>query len=110
MAKTENHDLHNKNNLSKYTKWIVDKFKFTKDEALDFYKYFRCGLLHAGCIESGGYVSYNEKNLYLNYKGSLIINPRLLFEKIKQIFKEFLDNESPEQLFSYLKGRLNEIG
>ncbi len=109
LAKTENHDHDNKNNRSKYTKWIVDKFNFTKDEALDFYNYFRCGLLHAGCIESGGYISYNEKNFYLNYKGSLIINPRLLFKKIEHIFKEFIDKESPELLFSYLKGKLNEI-
>ncbi len=60
LAKTSNHDLRNHDNLKKYTKWIKKKFNFTEDEALSFYKHFRCGLLHSGCIEFGGYVNYKE--------------------------------------------------
>lgn len=109
LAKTSNHDLNNDKNRKKYTKWIKEKFNFTKDEALSFYTHFRCGLLHSGCIESGGYVNYKETSFYLKYKNSIIINPELFFIKLKEIFCEFIKNEDPEELFSYLKGKLEEL-
>ncbi len=109
LAKTSNHDLNNDKNREKYTKWIKDKFKFSEDEALSFYLHFRCGLLHSGCIESGGYVNYEEPSFYRKYKNSLIINPELFFIKLKKVLFEFINNEDPEDLINYLKGRLGEV-
>ena len=109
LAKTSNHDLNNDKNKEKYKKWIKEKFKFTEDAALNFYNHFRCGLLHSGCIESGGYVSYEEPNFYQEYKNSLIINPKLFFCKLKDKFYEFIRNEDPEELLNYLKGKIEEL-
>ncbi|KKL89171.1 hypothetical protein LCGC14_1917360 [marine sediment metagenome] len=109
LAKTSIHDLNNHNNMKKYTEWIRDKFKFTEDDALSFYIHFRCGLLHSGCIESGGYINYEETSFYRKYKDSLIINPELLCIKLKKVFSEFIKNEDPEDLINYLKGKLEEV-
>ena len=109
LAKTSNHDLKNDNNRNKYKEWIKDKFKFTEDEALSFYIHFRCGLLHSGCIESGGYINYDERSYYRKHKNSLIINPKRFFIKLKKIFREFTKNEDPEELFNYLKGKLEGV-
>ncbi|KKM20110.1 hypothetical protein LCGC14_1648890 [marine sediment metagenome] len=109
MAKTENHDLTNNDNRSKYKEWLKTKFNFTEADALNFYENFRCGLLHAGCIEAGGYISYNQRQFCMNYKSSLILNPKLLFQKVYEKFNEFIKNENPKKLLKYLKGKLNEI-
>ncbi len=109
LAKTSNHDLNNDNNREKYTKWIKDKFNFTEDEASNFYNHFRCGLIHSGCIESGGFVDYNEPRFYRNHIDSQIINPRRFFIKLRETFNELIKNEDPEELFNYLKGKLEEI-
>ena len=109
LAKTKNHDTTNSNNRSKYTEWLKKNFGFTEKKALNFYENFRCGLLHSGCIEYGGYISYKQKQFCVSIKGSLILNPKLLFQEVKKKFDEFINNEDPEQLFEYLKGKLNEI-
>jgi len=109
LAKTENHDLNNKNNRIKYTEWLMKNFEFTDEVALNFYNNFRCGLIHAGSIESGGYISYDQDQFYKNTNDSLIVNPKLLSKKILEKFQNFIENENPKELFAYLKGRLEEL-
>ncbi len=109
LAKTSKHDLTNNKNEEKYTKWIREEFNFTETEASQFYKHFRCGLLHSGCIEFGGYVNYKISNFYQGYKKSLIINPNLFFNELKDIFYNFIEVEKPDELLNYLKGKLDEI-
>ncbi len=96
LAKTSNHDQETNKNKKKYTKWIKEKFKFTEDVASNFYNHFRCGLLHSGCIESGGYINYEEPSFYRKHENSIIINPDLFFNKLKEVFYEFIKNEDPE--------------
>ncbi len=109
LAKTENHDITNNGNRLKYKEWLKKKFKFTEADALNFYDNFRCGLLHAGCIESGGYISYDQGQFYMSNNGSLIVNPKLLSQKVCEKFNEFIENENPKELFTYLKGKLYEL-
>jgi len=109
LAKTEKHDLTTNNNKNRYITWIEEKLNFSEEEAEKFYEYFRCGLLHAGCIEGGGYIDYKQDNLYEISKGSIFINPNKLCEKLYKIFRNFLDKENPEELYKYLKGKLEEI-
>lgn len=109
FSKTENHDTSNRNNRENYTTWLENNLRFEPVLAKFFYYNFRCGLLHAGCIESGGQISYIQKELFVRDKGHLIINPKFLFQKLKPIFYNFIENEDSEELFNYLKERINEI-
>ena len=74
-----------------------------------FYINFRCGLLHAGCIESGGQISYKQKELYLNTNGYLSVNPELLFQEVSKKINKYINEEDPDDLFKYLKQKLREI-
>lgn len=109
LAKTENHDTRTENIGGNYKNWLKNNLGFGQKLAKDFYYNFRCGLLHAGCVESSGQISYSQKELYGYDKEHLILNPNILFQRLKMKFNEFIKIEDPEDLFEYLKKKLNEI-
>ncbi|HDZ19116.1 hypothetical protein LCGC14_2316900 [marine sediment metagenome] len=74
-----------------------------------FYENIRCGLVHSGCFESGGKISYMQNSLCKSVNNYLIINPIKLFSEVEKIFNNFLDNEDPNDLFKYLSKRLDEF-
>lgn len=110
LRKTENHDESNNKNREKYTTYLKDKFDFDEDLADYFYSNFRCGLLHAGCIESGGQISYENDSLYRWDDNHLVINPDRLYNKVRELFDTFLSKEDPEELYNYLTKKVEEIG
>lgn len=108
LAKTEN---HNKKDYNKpeYLDWLTNNLGFNSEITIKFYESFRCGLIHAGCIESNGQISYNQKELIEIYNNHLIVNPRILLKKIKNSFTHYINNEDPEELLRYLKNKIPEI-
>ena len=108
LVKTEDHLIEHQSR-TEYECWLREKLGFEKQDAKEFYKNFRCGLLHSGCIESGGQVSYETSDLYIFYKGHHFINPKILLEKTKHHFNEFIIYEKPIALFKYFKKKLDEI-
>ena len=108
LVKTENHNVTNKNG-EQYINWIKENLRFKPQLAKKFYINFRCGLLHAGCIESGGQISYTQKELYLNTDGYLSVNPELLYQEVSRKINKYINEEDPDDLFKYLKQRLREI-
>jgi len=109
FTKTQNHDTTNEKNRKKYIEWIEENLGFDTGLATFFYENFRCGLLHAGCIESSGQISYSQKQLWTDDKSHIIMNPKSLFQKLKMIFNNLIANEDPNKLFTYLKERVSEI-
>ena len=109
FAKTENHDPTNVKNREKYIKWLEKSLGIKPKKAKFFYENFRCGLLHAGCVESSGQISYLQQKLFARDKEHIIINLKYLFQKLKLRFYIFISNEDPEELLKYLKGRISEI-
>ena len=108
LVKTKYH-LTGHKSRREYESWLQEKLGFEKKCAKDFYEDFRCGLLHSGCIESGGQVSYKTSKLYIIYKGHHFVNPEILLEKIKHHFYEFIKDEDPTELFKYFEKKLKEI-
>ena len=108
LAKTENHNT-TKESKDNYINLLIRDLGFDDSSADLFYYNFRCGLIHAGCIESGGQISYKQSVPYQIYHGYLSVNPCELFEKIKKKFENFIDQEKPEELFKYLKTKIKEI-
>jgi len=108
LVKTKDH-LTGHKSRTEYESWLHEKLGFEKKCAEDFYEDFRCGLLHSGCIESGGQVSYETSDLYTFYKGHHFVNPKILLEKIEQYFDEFIKDENPTELFEYFEKKLKEI-
>ena len=108
LAKTKDH-ITKKESRKEYECWLQEKLGFEKKCASDFYEDFRCGLLHSGCIESGGQVSYETNKLYIFYKGHHFVNPKILLKKIKHHFCEFIKDEDPIKLFEYFEKKLKEI-
>jgi len=108
LVKAKDHLTEHKSR-TEYECWLREKLGFEKQGAIDFYKDFRCGLLHSGCIESGGQVSYETSDIYIFYEDHHFINPEILLEKIKHHFDEFIKYENPTELFEYFKIKLEEI-
>jgi len=109
FAKTQKHDTTNIKNRNKYIEWIKKNLEFDTKVSKDFYENFRCGLLHAGCIESGGQISYEPNELWVQDKKHIVINPKYLYQKLKTIFNDYITNEDSGELFNYLKERVSEI-
>ena len=108
LAKTKDHiTVHN--SRREYECWLQEKLGFEEQCASDFYENFRCGLLHSGCIESGGQVSYETSKLYIFYKGHHFVNPKILLEEIEHHFYEFIMDEDPTELFEYFEKKIKEI-
>lgn len=108
LVKSINH-LTKHNSRTEYECWLREKLGFEKQVAKDFYEDFRCGVLHSGCIESGGQISYETSDLYFFYEGHHFINPEILLEKMEHYFDEFINYENPTELFNYFKKKLKEI-
>ena len=108
LAKTKDH-ITEHHSRTEYLDWLQEKLGFEEQCASDFYENFRCGLLHSGCIESGGQVSYNTNKLYILYEGYHFVNPKILLKEIKDHFYEFIRDEDPAELFEYLETKLREI-
>ena len=108
LAKTKDH-ITEHNSRTEYLCWLQEKLGLDKQIALDFYYDFRCGLLHSGCIESGGQVSYEINKQFCYYEGHLFVNPIILLKKIEDHFNEFIESEDPNELFEYFEKKLQEI-
>ena len=109
LDKTSRHDKTNNNNKYNYIESLKNNFKFTPNIAKYFYENIRCGLVHSGCIESGGKISYTQSSLCRSVDDYLIINPKKLFSEIEKIFNYFIANEDPKAFFNYLTERLDEL-
>lgn len=109
LAKVENRDTENSKNRIKYTSWMGNNLELEPELAKFFYDNFRCGLLHSGCIESGGQISYSQKESFLLDNAHFIINPNSLMKKLKKIFYNLIKKEDPVELYNYLRQRLVEI-
>lgn len=107
--KTMRHDPTNNNNKDNYTAWVENNLGFDSKLAVFFYKNFRCGLLHSGCVESGGQISYILKNMIEYDNNHIIVNPRQIFLRLKKVFKTFMGKEDPTILLAYLKKRVSEL-
>ena len=81
-----------------YSEKVMEHFKNPQNigemkdaDSSNFYKNFRCGLLHAGCIESGGYISYDQGQFCISNNDSLIVNPHLLIQRVHKNFNNLHD-------------------
>lgn len=108
LVKTKDHNTKH-SSRREYECWLQEKLGFEKQCASDFYEDFRCGLLHSGCIESGGQISYETNKLQIFYLGHHFVNPKILLEKIKHDFCEFIKDEDSTELFEYFEKKLKEI-
>lgn len=109
LDKTSRHDKTDRKNKYNYTEWLKNNLKFTPKIAKYFYENIRCGLVHSGCIESGGKISYTQSRLCISVDNYLIINPINFFSEVEKIFNNFIDNEDPKVLYKYLSERLDEL-
>jgi len=90
--------------------WLADNIKefSRKDFAKRFYEDFRCGLVHEGRIKRTGEFSYGTETIVTASDGIIRINPRILLEKVRQAFEEYLqllktDNQGFETYKAYLR-------
>jgi len=85
-------------------KWLTENIQeFDETLAHRFYKEFRNGLVHEGRIKNCGQFSYDFEEMIHLENGIMIVNPKLLLEKISDSFGSYttkiLADDSAFQLF-----------
>lgn len=92
-----------------FEKWLKDNIEEFNDQlATKFYKDFRCGLVHEGRIKNCGQFSYESKNLAWSEGKVMIVNPRLLLERIEKAFESYINKiQIEDSAFQNFKNALN---
>lgn len=76
----------------------IKKYPHAKDYADFFYEAFRCQLLHNFMLSEHSTIGWKTGMIFLHEwdenKGAkeVIVNPRLLFERLEEVFAEYIDN------------------
>lgn len=59
--------------------------------AMRFYIDFRCGLVHEGRIKKAAAFSYDLKRLVAEEDGIMVVNPGILFSKVKEVLEKYFE-------------------
>ncbi|OQX53738.1 MAG: hypothetical protein B5M53_06610 [Candidatus Cloacimonas sp. 4484_209] len=90
-----------------YPKFLKEFLNMTEEEAVGFYKRFRCGILHETRIKENSYISREIDDLLLMKNNEMFLNPEILYGKLKNYFDEYMqdltDNEKTEQINNFKK-------
>lgn len=79
------------NSRERIEKWLKENIsEFKGDLATRFYEDFRCGLVHEGRIKNPGEFSYQFEGIVTRRNGIVIVNPRMLLERIIEVFENYL--------------------
>jgi len=95
--------LRNKDNFKAYFK--------SDDDAVSFYKNFRCGILHQAQTSSNTKI-WTTGDLIFNYDGYTIVNRDLYHTKLKEelnIYRDKILNKSDKLLLDNLKKKMDFI-
>jgi len=92
-------------------KWCEDNLGVNTVTGTNFYKFFRCGLLHEAHIKSLGQFTYDNEftSSMVLEKGCLIVNPTYLLKDIKKYFSELITKlNSDNNLYQIFLNRIKD--
>lgn len=74
--------------------WCEKHLKITKNVATDFYKFFRCGLLHESHIKQFGQFCFDEyyiKEAIKDEQNYVVVNPKYLLSTLENYLTGFIE-------------------
>lgn len=92
--------------------WLIDNIDEFKDNpklAVDFYNWYRNGLVHEGRIKEAGQFSYECNRLISVENGIIKINPDKLLEEIERAIEKYIETlRQNNEEFEHFKERLDK--
>lgn len=96
---------------SRIVDWCQSNLKVDKKTATEFYKFFRCGLLHESHIKSFGQFCFDEHpadRALKRMKDFIIVNPRHLFTELENFLHSFIQElKNNSELYDVFLERIN---